>query len=337
MESALPENLSSLLFTALQARLALIDEEHHGAVRLFNGFLEGYPDLTVDLYGRTLVLQNYANRSADGLQPARVAQEFFLSQLEWLQTAVLKSHRAASVEERRGKLTWGEKPDREILEHGVRYAVNLMMNQDASFYLDTRNLRRWLMDHMAGKTVLNTFAYTGSLGAAALAGGAARVVQTDISRKFLNLGKTTYTLNGFPVHKEDFLDADFYQVAGQFKASKKLFDCVILDPPFFSSTPAGKVDLVGESHRLINKVRPLIAHNGWLVAINNALFVPGAAYMHTLETLCADGYLHLEALIPVPEDMTGFSATRKGDPPADPAPFNHSTKIAVLRVLRKDA
>ncbi len=35
-------------------------------------------------------------------------------------------------------------------------------------------------------------------------------------------------------------------------------------------------------------------------------------------------------------DCAGFLKTRIGSPPADPAPFNHSTKIAVLRVRRKD-
>ncbi|MCD4671083.1 MAG: class I SAM-dependent methyltransferase [Anaerolineaceae bacterium] len=337
MESITSNDFRTTLSSALQERLSMLDEEHRSALRLFNGFLEGCPDLTVDLYGRTLVLQNYADQPNEGLTLANIAHELYINQLDWLEAIVLKSHRAASVDERRGKLIYGEKANREILEHGVRYALNLTMNQDASFYLDTRNLRRWLLDHMAGKTVLNTFAYTGSLGAAALAGGAQRVVQTDISRRFLNLGKTTYTLNGFPIRKEDFLDADFYNVIGQFKGSKKSFDCVILDPPFFSSTAAGKIDLVSKSHRLINKVRPVVAHNGWLIAINNALFVNGADYMHTLETLCADGYLQIEKLISVPEDMTGFAATRSGSPPTDPAPFDHSTKIAVLRVLRKDA
>ena len=59
--------------------------------------------------------------------------------------------------------------------------------------------------------------------------------------------------------------------------------------------------------------------------------------MQMLETLCADGYLSMEALIPVPQDFIGYSATPVGTLPADPAPFNHPTKIAVLRVRRKDA
>ena len=114
------------------------------------------------------------------------------------------------------------------------------------------------------------------------------------------------------------------------------FDCILVDPPFFSATSAGTLDLNTDSARLINKVRPLVNDGGWLVAVNNALYVSGQEYLHTLEGLCADGYLSIETLIPVPPDFTGFPGTRVGQPPVDSTPFNHSTKIAVLRVTRKD-
>lgn len=329
------ESFPTLLQAALQARLPLFNTEHNCALRLFNGFLEGCPDLAIDLYGSTLVLHNYAEPPGTAADMLTTSQEIILEQLPWLEAIVLKTHRSSKSNERRGSLIFGDKPGKELIEHGVRYALDLTMNQDASFYLDTRNLRRWLIDNMAGKTILNTFAYTGSLGVAAMAGGAKRVVQTDINRKFLNLAKTSYTLNGYPIEKSNFMNTDFFQAIGRFKSTNTLFDCIVLDPPFFSSTTAGKIDLVHESHRLINKVRPLIAHNGYLISINNALFLKGTDYIQTLEELCADGYMQIEDMIAVPEDITGFSATRSGNQPTDPTPFNHSTKIAILRVTRK--
>jgi 23S rRNA (cytosine1962-C5)-methyltransferase len=45
--------------------------------------------------------------------------------------------------------------------------------------------------------------------------------------------------------------------------------------------------------------------------------------------------LEIAALIPVPEDFTGYTQTRSGTPITDPSPFNHSTKIAVLKVKQK--
>jgi 23S rRNA (cytosine1962-C5)-methyltransferase len=272
---------------------------------------------------------------SSGKMAVQQAQEFLTDQLMWLRAGVIKTRNAKSQDERRGQLLFGEKPDTKIKEHGIWYSINLMMNRDASLYLDTRNLRKWLIENMKDKTVLNTFAYTGSLGVAALGSGASRVVQHDLNRQFPNVAKTSYTLNGFPIHQQDFISEDFFTLVAKLKRTNRHFDCVLIDPPFFSSTSKGKVDQVNENARLINKVRPLIHEGGYLVAVNNALYVSGKEYMQTLETLCKDGYLKMRELIPVPEDFTGYPETRVGSPITDPAPFNHSTKIAILEVKRK--
>jgi 23S rRNA (cytosine1962-C5)-methyltransferase len=327
--------ISLLLEKAIKARVPLFDAQHESAFRLFNGFTEGNPDLVIDIYARTLVIHNYADDPAQGMFPVENAQEFLRNQIVWLRAGVIKTRNAKSQEERRGQLLFGEKPDIKIEEHGVWYSIDLMMNRDASLYLDTRNLRKWLIENMQGKKVLSTFAYTGSLGVAAFAGDASRVVQNDLNRQFLNVAKTSYTLNGFPIHKQDFITMDFFTLVGKLKHTNETFDCVLIDPPFFSMTLKGRVDQVNESARLINKVRPLVNDGGTLVAINNALYVSGEECMKTLEALCADEYLKIKELIPVPEDFIGYPETRVDNPITNPAPFNHSTKIAVLEVRRK--
>ncbi len=327
--------ISVLLDKAITAREALFDSSHKTAVRLFNGFLEGCPELVVDLYARTLVLYDYAEAPEEGRSLVQEAQAFLQSRLPWLQSGIVKRRNSPRAEERGGKLLFGEAPDRKVQENGVWYALDLCMHQDSSLYLDTRNLRLWAKNHLGDKTVLNTFAYTGSLGVAALAGGAKRVVQLDLNRQFLNLAKTSYTLNGFAIHKGDFLAGDFWNQVSRFKRADERFDCVLIDPPFFSATSQGVLDLNRDSARLINKVRPLINDGGWLVSINNAVYVSGKEYLQTLERLCADGYLKIAELIPVPEDFTGYPETRSGAPVTDPSPFNHSTKIAVMEVKKK--
>jgi len=331
----IPDSVIPLLEKAIEARKSLFDARHESAFRLFNGFTEGNSNLVIDLYASTLLLHNYADDPAGGKLLVQEAQQFLQDKLVWLRAGVVKTRNAKSQEEKRGKLIFGEKPDTRIREHGVWYAVDLMMTRDASLYLDTRNLRKWLIENMKDKTVLNTFAYTGSLGIAALAGGARRVIQHDHNRQFLNVAKTSYTLNGFPIDKQDFISEDFFTLVGKLKRTNQLFDCVLIDPPFFSRTSQGKVDQVNESARLINRVRPLINDGGTLIAINNALYVSGKEYMQTLEELCKDGYLKIKELIRVPEDLTGYPETRIGNPITDPAPFNHSTKIVILEVKRK--
>lgn len=315
------------------SRVTLSDADHQSAFRLFNGFTEGYPDLVLDVYSRTVLIHNYADDPAANSSLVQEVIKAVQNSLNWLRAGIIKTRNGTSQQEKRGRMIFGEAPDTKIKEHGVWYAIDLTMNRDASFFLDTRNLRKWLIENMSGRSVLNTFAYTGSFGVAARAGGASRIIQVDRSRTFLELAKQSYSLNGFPTGRSDFLTQDFFPAVSRFKHTKQYFDCVILDPPFFSSTSKGRVDQVNDSARLINKVRPLIRDGGWLVAINNALYVSGREYIQTLEDLCRDGYLRIEEMIPVPEDFIGYS--RIGKSITDPAPFNHSTKITVLRVKRK--
>ena len=326
-------SLTSLLEKALASRASLIDPKHETAFRLFNGFSEGCPDLVIDIYASTAVVHNYADQPEQGALLVQEAQQFLTTSLPWLRAGIIKTRNGATQEDKCGKILFGTEPDRKIKEHDIWYAINLTLNRDSSLYLDTRNLRKWLFENLKDKSVMNTFAYTGSFGVAARKGGASQVVQIDLSRDFLNLAKDSYTLNGLPIQKGSFIPRDFFEQVGNMKREKKFFDCVIIDPPFFSTTTKGKVDQEHESARLINKVRPLINDGGYLVAINNALFVSGQEYMQTLEALCKDGYLQIREIIPVPEDFTGYNIV--GTPITDPAPFNHSTKIAILDVKRK--
>jgi 23S rRNA (cytosine1962-C5)-methyltransferase len=331
------EQLCRLLSCAITARAELFEPKHETAFRVFNGFYEGCPNLVIDLYGRTLVLHDYAESEGTEQNDAAIlaVQTYLCAQLPWVQAVLLKRHRSPHLTERQGVLLFGERVDRHIREHGVRYAIELQLHGEASFYPDTRNLRAWALHTLTDKTVLNTFAYTGSLGVAAVAGGARRVVQLDHNKTYLNVAKASYSLNGFPIHKADFQVGDFWTQINLLKRTGERFECVFLDPPFFSATSKGMVDLVNHSERVINKVRPLINDGGYLIAINNALFVSGAAYLQMLETLCADGYLSIEEVIPVPPDCTGYLQTVVSMSPVDPTPFNHPTKIVVLRVRRK--
>jgi len=331
-----PLAMAERLRRAIAARAAWLDAPHESALRLFNGFTEGEPALAVDLYATTLVVHNHAEPPAAGAPAVATAVHVLRELLPWLRAGIVKARHSLDPQERRGTRLFGDAPDDRVREHGVWYAVDLTMNRDASLYLDTRALRHWLLGHTRGRSVLNTFAYTGSLGVAGHAGGACEVVQLDRNARFLDLARRSHALNGWAAPGPgEFLVGDFFPKVSQLKRAGRRFDCVIIDPPFFAATTNGVVDLASDSARLINKVRPLINDGGHLIAVNNALFVSGAAFLATLQTLCADGYLAIAELILVPEDFTRYGATQSGAPVTDPAPFSHSTKIAVLSVRRK--
>ncbi len=335
------ESLEAALLQALASREDRASDPHDSAFRAFAGFYEGYAPLVLDVYGRTLLAFDRSETSDGNETMVRDALRLVRDRWPWIDAAVWKVRRAADRERRNGVVIYGDAAllSRKIVENGVRYAVDLTLNRDASFYLDTRALRVWAKAELAGQRVLNAFAYTGSLGVAARAAPAAEVIQLDLNRSFLEIGKRSYALNGFEVRRAQFRIGDFFPVVSRLRREGKLFDTVIVDPPFFSATDKGRVDLEQSQDSILNKVRPLIGEGGRLVVVNNALFVSGADFLRQLESLCADGYLALEQTLPVPDDVIG--TTHPSHPPsdalpADPTPFNHSTKIAILRARRKD-
>ncbi|GAB4494907.1 MAG: hypothetical protein OHK0052_01120 [Anaerolineales bacterium] len=331
------DSLLPLLQRALQARHPLMAAAPNtNAWRLFNGFTEGLRGVMIERYAESIVIHNL-------IYPPQVFAPLLPPLGNWLrrelpqtQSILLKSRSSNQPAQKRGTLLYGSTPARQILEEGIPYAINLTLNQDCSFYLDTRNLRQWIRQHAAGRRVLNTFAYTGSLGVAAAAADAAHVTQTDQNTTFLKLAQTSYNLNDVAMQKITHIPADFFEFAARLRRQQKLFDLILLDPPVFSRGARARVDLQQQYTNLLNKLRPLVAHEGWLIAINNALFVSGETYLQTINALTNEHYIRLETLIPIPQDCLGYPPLTPNAFPTDPAPFNHPTKIAVLHIRRKD-
>lgn len=322
------------LAAAIEARTSLINGPHDAGYRLFNGFTEGAPQLAIDVYAQTLVIHDHSENTTGDEATIKAASDLARAKLPWLKNGLWKVRNAKDEGLRNGSVLFGTEKElaRRVVEDAVTYALDLRLNRDSSLYLDTRLLRAWAKRNLANKRVLNTFSYTGSLGIAARAGGAGQVMHTDLNNAFLTVAKDTYSMNHWPIAKRDFRVGDFFDVVGQLKRDDELFDCVFVDPPFFSVTAQGRVDLAQDMDRVLNKVRPLIAHQGFLVVVNNGLFVSGADFMKTLERLCEGGYMTIEERVGVPDDFLG---SHQGYP-VDPAPFVHPTKMAILSVRRKD-
>jgi len=69
---------------ALDARKSLLEPEHKQALRLLNGFYEGFTSLVVDLFGRTLLVSNHA-KPPDVLETYLPSIfDFYRRSLPWL-------------------------------------------------------------------------------------------------------------------------------------------------------------------------------------------------------------------------------------------------------------
>ncbi|MBQ6519426.1 MAG: class I SAM-dependent methyltransferase [Anaerolineaceae bacterium] len=319
-------NLPDLLLTAFKKRETLSEAPDTTAYRLFNGYCEGCPEFSIDRYGSTAVILWTGKHVQPDSEILNMLKGLCLDSLSGISSVLLKNRYAVDPAEKKGILLAGDAPAHRIREWGTDYVINLQLNKDCGFYLDSALLRRWLLKNAAGKRVLNTFAYTGSLGDAAEAGGAKAVTQTDLNRNYLSARHKT----------QEYLFGDFFHVTAALRRSDRLFDMIILDPPFFASAGrSAKVDQARNAAALVNKVRPLAAHEGKIILLNNALFLSGRDFLAQIEPLCGE-WLSIAEQIPVPDSFLGFDPVSPDAYPADPAPFNHPTKILVLDVRRKD-
>jgi len=162
---------------------------------------------------------------------------------------------------------WGPpRPETEVLEDGVRYLVRPDAGLSVGLFLDMREVRGWLRTNAARRRVLNLFAYTCSFGVNAALGGAARVLNLDLSRGYLDWGKTNYRLNRLSVDDRDFVYGDAFDWLGRFARRGERFDLVIVDPPSFSSTP---FSVTRDYPRLVEAAARTVAPAGILLAATN--------------------------------------------------------------------
>ncbi len=181
----------NIIIKAVQKRL--VSERLPEAHRLFNGYTEGCPGLVLERYGPALVVfDSETPGKSDHLIDQVV--DWLTNEITDLGAVLLKQRRSPDEAYRKGRLIRGTRLPAQITEYGLTYALDLQLNQDASFYIDTRYLRQWLYENMNGCRVLNTFAYTGSLGVAAGMGGASHVVQTDLNKRFLDIAERSWLL-----------------------------------------------------------------------------------------------------------------------------------------------
>jgi 23S rRNA (cytosine1962-C5)-methyltransferase len=171
------------------------------------------------------------------------------------------------------QILFGDPPqDRfAVTENGMRFLIQFRDTLHPGLFLDHAPLRAWLKQNSDGLTVLNTFAYTGSLSVAAGLGGAAMVTTLDLSPHYIDWAKQNWSENNLPLEKSDFIFGDVFEWLPRFHKRGRLFDMIIVDPPSSSRGKHGHFSTKQNLVELHDRVFPLLAPGGILVtSINSA-------------------------------------------------------------------
>ena len=171
------------------------------------------------------------------------------------------------------RLMEGGVPDPHVVtEHGLRFRVHVLRGQNHGLFLDMAEGRRWVREWAAdfkaregrGARVLNLFAYTCAFSVAALAGGAAQVVNVDMGRGAIATGQQNHQLNG--LGGASFLAHDVFTTWGKITRGGP-YDLVIADPPSYQK---GSFVATKDYARVVRRLPDLLAPGGHALLCLNA-------------------------------------------------------------------
>lgn len=209
-------------------------------VRLVDDAAEGCDGVVVDRYGPVLRFELRGRRwpkDLDALVAALCTDAGAPHAIGLLRVAGGKTEM---------KVLRGQPPVAHVVhEAGVRLLVRTGDEEAAGsgVFVDHRLGRAFVRRRARGAVVLNLFAHAGAFGAAAVAGGAARVDHVDAARKCAPWAALNLALNGEDPRKHRFLVDDALAVIARTarRADKDgpVYDIVVCDPPTTAVRPDG--------------------------------------------------------------------------------------------------
>lgn len=257
------------------------------AYRLVNGEGDGLPGLTVDRYGDYLMIQLYTPAWKPYLEqlvaelqlllaPKGIYEKFRPQQTRSLASDQpdKKFSRLLRGEPLRGKLT--------VQENGLNFLVDLEAGLNTGLFLDQRRNRRDLMQRVAGKRVLNLFAFTGAFSVAAAAAGAERVCSVDASAAYLDWARENFGANRLNPKRHEFITGDCFAVLEELQRQGRQFDLILMDPPSFSTTGKSRFTTRGGTAELVALALNLLPVGGLLITSSNHQKVELADYLKEL-------------------------------------------------------
>lgn len=207
------------------------------------------PDLRIDSYGDHLWIYHYSTnnfthsnhynfnktRNAD-FNPLELITRFYHhseNRPTWIREMKNRGenpHPSQLQELNHPKTHW------EIYENQIKYQLRSDQGLSPGLFLDQRENRLWVKTHSSGKYVLNLFSYTCGFSLNAAVGGALEVVSVDVSNRFLEWGKTNFTINQLDPQKYEFRASGVLEFLHRTVKIKRCFDLIICDPPSFGRT-----------------------------------------------------------------------------------------------------
>lgn len=254
---------------SIDLRRELSDRISSDAMRLVHGESDGLPGLILDKYADVYIAQFltagvefWKAELVDIIQKCTEARIIYersdvdVRQLEGLQIA--------------NGLLYGNNLHNpvDIVEHDVKFSVDVIEGHKTGFYLDQRDNRLLAREIAKGRKVLDCFSYSGGFAVNCLIGNAKSITLVESSSSALASARNNMLINNLPLNEVDFVEQDVFKYLRTLRDKGESFDMIILDPPKFAPT-ASQAERAARGYKDINLLAlKLLSVGGYLLTFS---------------------------------------------------------------------
>jgi 23S rRNA (cytosine1962-C5)-methyltransferase len=257
--------------SAIEYRESFFKDENTTAFRVLNGEGDGIGGLTIDYFDGFYMLTWYSigiyELKEEILQALKSSVEYkgiyqkkrFDGKGKYLDDA--------------DDFVCGQRAESPIIvkENGGNFAIHLDDGAMVGVFLDQKDVRKTIRDTYAkGKTVLNTFSYTGAFSVFAALGGAKKTTSVDLAKRSLVKTQEQFSVNNIDSKTQDIVVEDVFNYFKYAVRKKFLFDLVVLDPPSFARSKKHTFSASKDYVKLLKEAIQITNKNGVIVASTNA-------------------------------------------------------------------
>ena len=236
--------------------------------RCIHGESDGWPAFVLDRYDDTAVLKLYsAVWFARADQIAALIRENLPAQrlVVRLSRNIQKTATRGALAE--GAVIFGPRVEGPVLfrENDLIFEADVLKGQKTGFFLDQRENRMKVGELAKGRSVLNTFSFSGGFSVYAARGGAASVTDVDISPHALEAARRNFLHNSATTNKcrHELIKADAFDWLAQ---ARTQFGVVVLDPPSLAKKESDRKTAMDAYARLASMGIDRVERGGVLVA-----------------------------------------------------------------------
>ena len=185
------------------------------------------------------------------------------------------------LEEKKGVIFGEEKTEVVINENGLKMCVDLIGGQKTGYFLDQKFNRAAIRKYVRDKTVLDCFSNVGGFALNAALAGAKEVYALDISETALEGVRKNARLNG--LENVTTVRCDVFEKLREFKAEKRRFGAIVLDPPAFCKD-SSQVPAALKGYKDLNVIAmKLLEEDGILFSSSCSHFISAEQFKRMLK------------------------------------------------------